>query len=70
MLTVNDKYFRHYSRNLELPIQVQLSKKFKTFSCLFIAFSQSSFNFEHCFLQKNFIGYSFLVLLAWKDLVT
>ena len=38
--------------NLMTPIQMQLSKKLKTFSQLFFAFSKSRLNFEH-FQKKD-----------------
>ena len=46
MLTADDKYFCHNSKNLQLPNQAQLSKNLKTFCCLFIAFSESTLIFE------------------------
>ena len=38
--------------NLMTPIQMQLSKKLKTFSEFFFAFSKSRLNFEH-FQKKD-----------------
>ena len=38
--------------NLMTPIQMQLSKKLKTFSEFFLAFSKSRLNFEH-FQKKD-----------------
>ena len=38
--------------NIMTPIQMQLSKKLKTFSEFFLAFSKSRLNFEH-FQKKD-----------------
>ena len=51
MLTADDEYSRHNRENLALSIQMQLSKKPKTFCCIFIPFLKSLLNFEH--LKKN-----------------
>ena len=51
-LTADDEYSRHNTENLPLPIQMQLSKKPKTFCCIFIAFLESALNFEH--FEKKF----------------
>ena len=45
-LTTDDKYSRN-RENFQQPIQMQPSKKRKTFSKFFIAFLKSSSNFEH-----------------------
>ena len=50
----------NYRENLLLPIQMQFSKKLKTFSQFFIAFLKSTLNFEH-FIKK---------LLTPKDVLT
>ena len=47
MLTADYKYSRSNRENLPLPIQMQLSKKPKTFRRVFIAFLESTLNFEH-----------------------
>ena len=47
MLTSNYDYSRSDRENLLLPIQLQLSDKLKTFSQFFIAFLESTSNFEH-----------------------
>ena len=46
-LTVKYEYSRNNRANLPLPIQMQLSKKRKTFCGNFIAFLESTLNFEH-----------------------
>ena len=52
MLTANYEYSRSNTDNLSIPLQMQLSKKLKTFSTFSIAFSESALNFEH-FEKKN-----------------
>ena len=51
MLTANYQYIRSNRENLPLPIQMQLFEKPKIFSCIFIAFLESTLNFEH--FEKN-----------------
>ena len=46
-LPVSYKYSRSNTENLPLPIEMQLSEKPKTFCRLFIAFLESTLNFEH-----------------------
>ena len=46
-LTANDEYCRSNMENLPLPIETQLSEKPKIFCCIFIAFLESTLNFEH-----------------------
>ena len=46
-LAANYEYCRTNTDNLPLPVQMQLSGKLKTFSEIFIAFSDSALNFEH-----------------------
>ena len=41
------KYLWHNRKNLPLPIQMQLSKKPKTFCRFFITILESTFKFEH-----------------------
>ena len=48
---MDDEYFRHARENLPLPVQVQLSKKPNTFCRFFIAFLESTCNFER--FEKN-----------------
>ena len=47
-MTAEYEYSRNNRENLPLPIQMQLSKKPKTFCCNFIAFLESTLDFEHC----------------------
>ena len=48
MLTANYEYSHSSRENLQLPIQMQLSEKLKTFSnFFFFAFLESKLNFEH-----------------------
>ena len=46
-LTVDDKHYLLNRDNLTQPIQMQLSKKQKTFSEFFFAFVNSLLNFKH-----------------------
>ena len=46
-LTVDDKHYLLSRDNLTTPIQMQLSKKKKTFSGSFFAFLNSLLNFKH-----------------------
>ena len=46
-MTVNDKRYLLNRDNLLQPIQMQLSKKLKTFSELFFAFLKSIPNFKY-----------------------
>ena len=55
-LTADDKYPVEYCDNMQLPNQMQFSKKPKTFSELFIPFLDSTSNFQH--LEKNDDCYS------------
>ena len=48
-----DKYIRHNRENSQLPLQMQLCKKGKTFCNFFIAFLESTLNFEHFQKKKN-----------------
>ena len=51
MLSVNFKYSHSNRENLLIPIQMQLSKKPKILSQIFIAFLESALDFEH--FEKN-----------------
>ena len=51
-MTVNDKRYLLNRDNLLQPIQMQLSKKLKTFSEFFFAFLKSISNFKY-FPQKE-----------------
>ena len=46
-MTVNDKRYLFNRDNLLQPIQMQLSKKLKTFSEFFFAFLKSISNFKY-----------------------
>ena len=52
ILSANGKYSFLNRDNLTQPIQMQVSRKQKTFSHFFSAFLKSSLNFEH-FLKKD-----------------
>ena len=45
-LTAEHKYPVQYCQNLQLPIQMQLSEKRKTFSESFVTFQESTSNFK------------------------
>ena len=47
ILTTDDKYFLCKSENLQQPIQLQISKKQKTFSQFFAPFLKFTLNFKH-----------------------
>ena len=51
-MTAVDKCSLPNRDNLMTPIHMQLSKKLKTFSQFFLAFSKSRLNFEH-FQEKD-----------------
>ena len=46
-LTPDAKYPAQYCKNLQLPIQMQVSEKQKTFSQFFVPFLESLSNFKH-----------------------
>ena len=50
-LTANYECSRGNTENLQLPIQMQLLEKLKTFSEFFITFLEFTLNFEH--FEKN-----------------
>ena len=52
-LTANYEYSRSNRENLPLPIQMQLSEKPKIFCQFFIAFLESTLNFEHFETKKK-----------------
>ena len=69
-LTANYEYSCSNSKNLLSPIQMQLSKKPKIFCYIFLAFLESTLNFQ-CFEKKmSLIGQIFLELLPPKDVLT
>ena len=51
-LTADGKYPVQGCENLQLPIQMQLSEKQKTFSEFFVPFLESTSNFKH-FQKKD-----------------
>ena len=51
-LTADDKYSPLSRDNLTQPIRTELSQKQQTFPEFFLAFSQSTLNFEH-FQKKD-----------------
>ena len=50
-MTINKKHPLRNRENLRLPIQMQLSRKQKSFSQFFVAFLESALNFKH--FNKN-----------------
>ena len=69
-LTVNYKYSCSNTENLPLPVQMKLSEKLKTFSRFFIAFFESTLNFEHFEKKMSLTAQVFLKLLTPKDVFT
>ena len=55
MLTADDEYSHNNRENLLPSIQVQSSKKPKTFCCRYIAFMESSLNFEYFEKKKTWL---------------
>ena len=51
-LTADDEYSRSNTDKLPLPVQMQIHEKLETFSPFFIAFLESSSNFQQ-FEQKD-----------------
>ena len=46
-LTADGKYPVQDSENLQIPIQMELSQKRKSFSALFVPYPESTSNFKH-----------------------
>ena len=69
-LNANYEYSRSNRENLPLPIQMQLSEKPKTSPGYFIAFLESTLNFEHFFKKMSLIAQVFLKLFTPKDVLT
>ena len=46
-ITADEKYPVQDSKNLQLPTQIQLSKKWKSFIPFFVPFLESPSNFKH-----------------------
>ena len=70
-LTVDDKHYLLNRDNLTQPIQMQLSKKEKTFSQFFFAFLKSILNYKHLpKKQMTLIADVFPEIPAPKNIVT
>ena len=75
-LTANYEYSRGNRENLQLPIQMQLSEKAKTFCFVFlnfvnfVTFFESTLNFELFFFKTSLIAQVFLKLMTPKDVLT
>ena len=67
-LTGDDNYPLRNCENLSVPIQMQLSKKRKTFSPFFVPFRAFSSNFKHFEKKMIFIGNVFPKLPTVKEL--
>ena len=68
-MTADEKYAFLNRDNLTQPIQVQLSKKEKTFSNWLAAFLKFGLNFESFEKKMTLIAYLFLKLQAEKDVL-
>ena len=55
-LTDDGKYPVQDCENLRLPIQVQLSERYKTFFLFFVRFLESRSNFKH--FERKYIRHS------------
>ena len=70
-LPANDKYYLLNRDNLTQPIQMQLSKKQKTFSQIFSELLKSRLKFERSQKKKKvLIAYVFRKLKTAKDVIT
>ena len=69
-LTVNCEYSRSNTDKLQLPFQMILSEKLKTFSAFFIEFAESAFDFKHFEKKKSFIAKVFPRLLNPQNTFT
>ena len=69
-LTANYEYCRNNADDLPLPVQMEVSGKLKTFSGFFIAFFESTLNFEHFEKKISLIAQVFLKLYTPKDVFT
>ena len=69
-LTADGKYPFHYCQNLQLPIQMQLSEKRKTFSQFFVWFLESTSNFKHFRKKMMVIANMFPKLQTVKNFIT
>ena len=68
-LTADDKYSLISKDNWMQTIQMHLSKKQKTFSEFFSAFSESALNFEHFQTKMSVIAYVFPELPTTRDVL-
>ena len=69
-LTPDGKYQGQYCENLQLPIQMQLSEKGKTFSQFFVPFLESPSNFKHFKKKMMVIANVFPNFQTVKNFVT
>ena len=53
LLTMDNEYSHHNRENSLLTLQMQLSKKVKTFCCILTTFLESTLNFERFFFFKK-----------------
>ena len=68
-LTVDEKHYLLNRDNLTQPIQMQLSKKQKNFSQIFVAFLKSILNFKDLSKKMTLIAYVFPDIPAPKIMV-
>ena len=69
ILTADDKYSLCNIWNLQDFIQMQLSKKLKSFVVFFLLFLKSASNFKHLTKTMNLIAYAFWKFQTVKDMV-
>ena len=67
--TVDDNHYPLNRENLTEPIQMQLSKKQKTFSEIYFSFLNSLLNFKHWQKKMTFIADVFPEIQAPKNMV-
>ena len=58
-MTADEKCYLSNSENWRQPIQLQLSKKQKTFSQFFAVFLKTASNFQHVEKKDTIIAYEF-----------
>ena len=66
-LTANYEYSRRNRENLQLPIQIKLSKKPSIFCRIFFEFLEFTLHFQCAVAKISLIGQVFLNLLTPKD---
>ena len=66
-LTADAEYPVQDCKNLQLPIQMQLSEKRKTFSEFFVPFLESTSNFKHFERKDDSHSYFICFLKSWLD---